>query len=48
MDMLTEQVEIVHGLWGGEGDVFSFSGKHYRLDACPALPKPYQDPHTHR
>ena len=35
--MLTEQVEIVHGLWGGEGDVFSFSGKHYRLDACPAL-----------
>ncbi len=45
MDMLAEQVEIVHGLWGGEGDVFSFAGKHYRLDACPALPKPFQDPH---
>jgi F420-dependent oxidoreductase-like protein len=45
MDMLTEQLEIVHGLWGGEGDVFSFTGKHYRLDGCPALPRPYQDPH---
>ena len=45
MDMLAEQVEIVHGLWGGEGDVFSFAGTHYRLDACPALPKPLQDPH---
>ncbi len=45
MDMLAEQVEIVHGLWGGEGDVFSFAGKHYRLDACPALPRPHQNPH---
>jgi F420-dependent oxidoreductase-like protein len=45
MDLLTEQMEIVHGLWGGEGDMFSFAGKHYRLDACPALPRPYQNPH---
>ena len=45
MDMLAEQVEIVHGLWGGAGDVFTFEGSHYRLEACPALPKPRQDPH---
>ena len=45
MDMLAEQVEIVHGLWGGAGEVFSFAGTHYQLDACPALPRPHQDPH---
>lgn len=45
MDILTEQVEIVHGLWGSDGDTVDFEGEHYRLEACPALPKPYQDPH---
>ena len=45
IDILTEQVEIVHRLWGADGDEVTFEGKHFRLDACPALPKPYQDPH---
>jgi alkanesulfonate monooxygenase SsuD/methylene tetrahydromethanopterin reductase-like flavin-dependent oxidoreductase (luciferase family) len=45
MDILTEQVEIVHRLWGGDGDEVTFDGKHYRLDACPALPRAVQDPH---
>jgi F420-dependent oxidoreductase-like protein len=45
MEILTEQVEIVHRLWGADGDEVSFAGKHYRLDACPALPKPAQQPH---
>ena len=45
LDILTEQVEIVHRLWGGEGAQVDFEGEHYRLEACPALPTPYQDPH---
>ncbi len=45
MDILAEQVEIVHRLWGADGDEVTFEGKHYRLDACPALPKPFQVPH---
>jgi len=45
MDMLEEQVEIVHRLWGGDGDEVTFEGAHYRLDACPALPRGVQDPH---
>jgi alkanesulfonate monooxygenase len=45
MDMLTEQIEIVHRLWGGDGDEVTFEGAHYRLEACPPLPRPYQDPH---
>jgi F420-dependent oxidoreductase-like protein len=45
MDILTEQVEIVHRLWGGDGSEVTFEGEHYRLEACPALPTPYQDPH---
>jgi F420-dependent oxidoreductase-like protein len=43
MDMLEEQLEIIHGHWR-EGP-FSFSGKHYRLDALEAEPKPLQTPH---
>jgi alkanesulfonate monooxygenase len=45
MQMLAEQVEIVHRLWGADGDEVTFEGVHYRLDACPALPAPYQRPH---
>ncbi len=44
-DHLTEQVEIVHRLWGADGDEVSFTGRHYRLEECPALPKPVQAPH---
>jgi F420-dependent oxidoreductase-like protein len=44
-DVLEEQVEIVHRLWGGDGPVVDFAGRHYRLEACPALPAPVQEPH---
>ena len=43
MDMLAEQLEIVHGHWR-EG-AFSFAGEHYRLDDLDAQPKPVQRPH---
>lgn len=45
VDRLTEQVEIVHRLWGRDGAEVDFAGEHYRLEACPALPAPLQDPH---
>ncbi|MFB3737872.1 MAG: TIGR03560 family F420-dependent LLM class oxidoreductase [Candidatus Velamenicoccus archaeovorus] len=45
MDMLAEQVEIVHRLWGADGGEVTFEGRHYRLDACPALPRSVQEPH---
>jgi len=44
-DMLVEQVEIVRRLWGGEGPAVDFEGRHYRLEGCPALPAPVQEPH---
>jgi F420-dependent oxidoreductase-like protein len=41
--MLTEQLEIITGLWATPvGDRFSYTGEHYRLEECPALPKPAQ------
>ncbi len=44
-DRLTEQLEIVDGLWTTPvGDTYSFSGRHYRLVDAPALPKPVQSP----
>jgi F420-dependent oxidoreductase-like protein len=43
MAMLEEQVEIVHRSWKEEG--FDFTGRHYRLEKNPALPKPLQEPH---
>lgn len=43
MDMLAEQVEIVHRSWAGER--FSFDGEHYRLADCEPLPPPVQRPH---
>jgi F420-dependent oxidoreductase-like protein len=43
--MLGEQVEIVHRLWDRDEETVTFQGSHYRLDACPSLPKPFQDPH---
>ena len=42
MELLEEQVEIVHRSW--TEDSFSFTGRHYRLDGCEALPKPLQRP----
>jgi alkanesulfonate monooxygenase len=43
---LEEQLEIITGLWDTSvGAAFGFSGKHYSLSNCPALPKPVQSPH---
>lgn len=40
-----EQLEIITGLWATQqGRSYSFTGKHYQLDAAPALPKPLQRP----
>jgi F420-dependent oxidoreductase-like protein len=45
-DRLSEQLEIVTGLWGTlPGERYSFSGEHYTLTDSPALPKPVQQPH---
>jgi alkanesulfonate monooxygenase SsuD/methylene tetrahydromethanopterin reductase-like flavin-dependent oxidoreductase (luciferase family) len=43
MEMLAEQLEIVHGLF--KEPVFSFQGQHYTLRECPFEPKPVQQPH---
>jgi alkanesulfonate monooxygenase SsuD/methylene tetrahydromethanopterin reductase-like flavin-dependent oxidoreductase (luciferase family) len=43
MDMLEEQLEIVHGQWTQAP--FSFSGEHYSLDGLDAQPRPVQTPH---
>ncbi|MEV7974013.1 LLM class F420-dependent oxidoreductase [Cellulomonas sp. NPDC089187] len=40
---LTEQLEIITGLWGTPvGETFSYDGEHYTLANSPALPKPVQ------
>ena len=45
-ERLTEQLEIITGLWGtGEGETFSYEGKYYQVKDSPALPKPVQRPH---
>jgi F420-dependent oxidoreductase-like protein len=44
-DMLTEQLDIVTGLWRTPSNArFSYQGKHYQLVDSPALPKPVQRP----
>jgi F420-dependent oxidoreductase-like protein len=43
MEVLEEQLEIVHRLW--TEDSVTFVGRHYQLDDCPALPRPLQEPH---
>jgi F420-dependent oxidoreductase-like protein len=45
LDVLAEQVEIVHRLWDRSEDEVTFEGAHYRLDACRSLPYPIQEPH---
>jgi F420-dependent oxidoreductase-like protein len=42
MELLAEQVEIVHRQLSEERT--AFSGKHYRLQDCPNLPRPVQQP----
>jgi F420-dependent oxidoreductase-like protein len=44
-DRLTEQLEILTGLWSTpEGSTFTYEGRHYDLVDSPALPKPFQQP----
>jgi alkanesulfonate monooxygenase SsuD/methylene tetrahydromethanopterin reductase-like flavin-dependent oxidoreductase (luciferase family) len=43
MEMLAEQLEIVHRSWTEEQ--FSFEGRHYSVSELDALPKPVQRPH---
>jgi F420-dependent oxidoreductase-like protein len=45
-DRLTEQLEIITGLWRTlPGERFSYTGAHYAIADSPALPKPVQQPH---
>jgi F420-dependent oxidoreductase-like protein len=43
MELLEEQLEIIHRQWSE--DSTTLEGRHYRLEDCPALPKPLQQPH---
>ena len=44
-DILTEQLEIITGLWKTPvGEKFNFSGSQYSVIDSPALPKPVQSP----
>lgn len=43
MQVLEEQLEIVHGLLSDEE--FTFHGSHYALEGCRFLPKGVQQPH---
>ncbi len=45
VDVLAEQVEIVHRLWDPNEAEVTFHGSHYTLEECRALPKPVQQPH---
>jgi F420-dependent oxidoreductase-like protein len=43
MEVFEEQAEIIVGQWTTES--FSYSGRHYVLEDCDALPRPVQRPH---
>jgi alkanesulfonate monooxygenase SsuD/methylene tetrahydromethanopterin reductase-like flavin-dependent oxidoreductase (luciferase family) len=43
LEMLEEQLEIVHGLWTEE--TFSFESRHYAIEECRLEPRPVQRPH---
>ena len=42
LEIFAEQLEIIHRQW--TEDSFSFSGAHYTLENCSALPRPVQRP----
>lgn len=45
-DRLTEQLEILTGLWATPvGQTFDHAGAHYTLSGAPGLPKPVQSVH---
>lgn len=42
-DRFEEQLDIITGMWATPiGETFDYSGTHYTLRDCPALPKPVQ------
>ena len=44
-DILTEQLQIITGLWNTpHGEQFNHAGNHYTITDSPALPKPVQSP----
>ena len=43
MEVFEEQAEIIVGQWTTKS--FAYSGRHYKLDDCDALPRPVQQPH---
>jgi F420-dependent oxidoreductase-like protein len=44
-DRLTEQLEIITGMWTtAAGSTYSFAGNHYQVVDSPGLPKPVQSP----
>jgi F420-dependent oxidoreductase-like protein len=43
LDLLEDQLEIVHRIW--HGDDARFEGKRYKLDGVSHLPRPVQQPH---
>ena len=45
MDILEEQLEIVHRSWGP--GTFDFQGRHYQITGLDARPKGVQQPHPH-
>src|SRR4051812_40352143 len=45
MDVLAEQLEIVHDGHWGDAEPYAFEGKHYTLRDLHARPKPVQRPH---
>ena len=45
-DRLAEQLEILHGLWGGtQGEPYSFEGAHFVLRGATSFPRLVQSPH---
>jgi F420-dependent oxidoreductase-like protein len=45
-DRLTEQLEILDGLWATpEGEAFTYHGRYYTLTECPVTFRPVQQPH---
>jgi F420-dependent oxidoreductase-like protein len=45
MDVLEEQLQIIHDGHWGESDAYTFQGDHYTLEDLDARPKPIQRPH---
>lgn len=41
-ELLDESLEIIDGLW--QGEPFSFTGKHFKIDRLELRPKPVQQP----